>query len=520
MEPCLGSDSSDLGSLEQDSEYSLKRGTASSVYTMDSEAPYSENFSATLTKLTVQERLNVLINKAYTRLRSRKDINQPLVYGEKDLSPALQKLYGNGKLTVLMEAAAKGNLDAAVWMLEHGALVDIATDKESTALHFASLAGHPPLVQLFIDNQADVDVLNRDGGSPLLYALDIKNEDVVRQLVKADADPHLLSIERDTTPFIHAARTGELRFVQLLLDDEGFVDVADQKKRTALSWATEGGHNEVFRYLLEHGANPLITMPSGVSLFVYAYEGKKWFMIDHLLSRNPDFMGKTFNPIPALLDGQKTLLDRMTTEGAQIKDYEKSLSEALEESAKSGDQPEFLRLFDGGANPDQTINWCDRVTCMAKELAQVMRLNAPVHVLLGTISYHRGDDEYGRDYVRGGTTVELVADRLIVKYSRDNSGGSVISLEKGMDCSSDYYDSVLQKNRQECESPGYSRDGHLQERVANILKVYEYAKREFHESPYFTSSLLNPHKLWWIRYKGFGAISVDSISDPRWYMRS
>ena len=89
-----------------------------------------------------------------------------------------------------------GNIARVRQLLDDGANVDVRNHKGESALHCAAKAGFADIVALLIDRRAEVDAEDRQGATPLAFALRSTVKDktklhaVVRTLRAAGADPH------------------------------------------------------------------------------------------------------------------------------------------------------------------------------------------------------------------------------------------------------------------------------------------------------------------------------------------
>ena len=88
-------------------------------------------------------------------------------------------------------------------------------------LHWASWNGHLKVVQLLLEEVADIKAADKDGRTPLYSAL----------------------------------WNGHLEIVQLLLEKGADVNAADKNGSTPLHRASESGHLEIVRLLLKEGAD-------------------------------------------------------------------------------------------------------------------------------------------------------------------------------------------------------------------------------------------------------------------------
>lgn len=89
--------------------------------------------------------------------------------------------------TALMHAAWKGRIEAARWLLAHGARVD-SESMQWTALHYAVFAGHSDIAALLLEKGADLNARTPNGSSVLMMAVYEGHEDVARWLLARGAD--------------------------------------------------------------------------------------------------------------------------------------------------------------------------------------------------------------------------------------------------------------------------------------------------------------------------------------------
>jgi ankyrin repeat protein len=147
-------------------------------------------------------------------------------------------------VTPLMLASRGGRVEVVSWLLSKGAPVNRASAGSRTPLWFASDGGHVPVVRLLLEK----------GGDPTL----------------ADEWGHV--------PLFRACVGGHLETVRCLLahpSAAALVNNRDKLGRTALLMASEAGHVEVLKALLEKGADPKIATIYGVSPIGIAHVRKR-----------------------------------------------------------------------------------------------------------------------------------------------------------------------------------------------------------------------------------------------------
>jgi uncharacterized protein len=202
----------------------------------------------------------------------------------------------------LSHAARSGHLEMVDLLLARGAPIDARNLAGATALYFAAEAGHPSIAQRLIERGADVKLAGRSGISPIAAAAYAGNDEIVAALLARDADERIPD-ETGKPPIVYAAagarldvvkrllarnidvnarypndltvlmwasgpdqqapETQAIKVVSFLLDAGAHVDDRDDRGRTALMIAAEGGHAEIANVLLARGADPSLKDKAG-----------------------------------------------------------------------------------------------------------------------------------------------------------------------------------------------------------------------------------------------------------------
>jgi ankyrin repeat protein len=183
-----------------------------------------------------------------------------------------------GGLTALVFAARQGSIESATALIDAGADINQGDADGNNPLLIAILNNHDELAQILIDKGADVNAVNKDGRSPLFTAVDahdvdwsdrplvketdkVSSFDVIKSLIdhKANVNVQLTAVSiikkaaQDSadrtlsigaTPFMRAARSGDVELMRLLLDHGADPKLANKDGVTALIVAAGAGYTD------------------------------------------------------------------------------------------------------------------------------------------------------------------------------------------------------------------------------------------------------------------------------------
>ncbi|CAG0908586.1 unnamed protein product, partial [Cyprideis torosa] len=107
---------------------------------------------------------------------------------------------------------------------------------------------------LLVKGAADPNISNSDEQSPLHQA---QSEEMVDLLIKYQAEVNVRDVQGET-PLFAASRLGRVSVLKKLLLNKGDPDVRDYSLQTPLLVASQNGHLCVVQVLLENGVNPNI----------------------------------------------------------------------------------------------------------------------------------------------------------------------------------------------------------------------------------------------------------------------
>lgn len=166
--------------------------------------------------------------------------------------------YSNGQevpenIKGLHLAAYFGNLaETQILLLKNDP--DLMDGDHRTALSYAACNGHSAVVELLLENGANIDSRDCLFTTPLSYACQEGHTNIAGILIDNHVQVDSEDVE-DRTPLSHAAEAGYAAILQLLLDNNAEVDSKDDEGQTPLLIAVGEGHMDIVHLLLTHGAD-------------------------------------------------------------------------------------------------------------------------------------------------------------------------------------------------------------------------------------------------------------------------
>ncbi|XP_052103269.1 uncharacterized protein LOC127736725 [Mytilus californianus] len=169
-------------------------------------------------------------------------------------SADVNKCNNNG-VSPLSIASQNGHVDLVIELLQHSADVNKCNNDGVSPLSIASQNGHVDLVIELLQHSADVNKCNNDGVSPLSIASQNGHVDVVKELLQHSADVNKCSNDGHP-PLQIACYNNWKEVVHVLLQcDDVDINLCDDDGCSSLYWASQKGHVNVVKELLQHSAD-------------------------------------------------------------------------------------------------------------------------------------------------------------------------------------------------------------------------------------------------------------------------
>jgi len=219
---------------------------------------------------------------------------------------------GRDGMTLLHCAAARGNQDDVVELLNAGAKLDVPDNSKRTPLHWAAYNGHPNVVKFFLTQGASTAEREAEERTALHLAIIGRSLDTIRLLIsKSDKEAQ---DKTGMTALALAASQGHDASIRLLLEHGVDMEAKSSDGQTTLHWAVANGHETVTRLLLDRGANHNATSSDGrTALHMAAANGHE--VVTRLL-----LLEYGFNPYATSSDG-RTALHCAAANGHEVVTY-------------------------------------------------------------------------------------------------------------------------------------------------------------------------------------------------------
>jgi uncharacterized protein len=163
-------------------------------------------------------------------------------------------------LPAILLSASRQQVKIVEALVKSGADINKkGTDKKqkifnSSALIAASANGNFDIVKTLLEANADKNITDDTGLTPLMSAAYMGNDNVVELLIQKGASIEQKD-EQGYTALMFASNAGKINSVKILLDNKANVNAKDKDNSTPIMFASQHGFNDVVKLLLSHGAD-------------------------------------------------------------------------------------------------------------------------------------------------------------------------------------------------------------------------------------------------------------------------
>ena len=269
--------------------------------------------------------------------------------------------------------AAGNGFDAVVKLLVKGAAISLKRLKLSfrkrakvdledrdgrTPLSYAVWNGNVAVVKLLIRAGARADREDRIRGTPLSYAICGGDEEVIKLLLKKGTQVGVGSEDSISKKLLHsAANNGHRGVVKLLLEKGADVEARDRYGQTLLGAAAKNGHRGVVELLLEKGADIEARDTDGQTPLRWAAWGDHKDIVRLLLEKGADIEARnTYGQTPLLWAaeyGYEGIVRLLLEKGVDIEARDTDGQTPLRWAAW-GDHKDIVRLLlENGADREE-----------------------------------------------------------------------------------------------------------------------------------------------------------------------
>lgn len=252
--------------------------------------------------------------------------------------------------------------------LEDLELFGLRNGATAQQIHLATMEGDIPMVIELLDAGVEIDSIDENGRTPLLYAAEHGNLQLVDILIEKGANVE--ASWKGWTPLSASASNGHLETVQSLLTHgvqinlQGLNDSTIENYVIPLYVASQHGHTEVVQLLLNNGAVARVTLETGhTPLHTAAFRGHPK-IVEVLIRAGAEIDGKIVSgkdlgmtPLHyASIQGSPRSISALLNAGADIDNGESEGLTALHLATAFGNYEAMELLLSEGATVDDSEN--------------------------------------------------------------------------------------------------------------------------------------------------------------------
>ncbi|KAF7625823.1 NACHT and ankyrin domain protein [Aspergillus flavus] len=261
-------------------------------------------------------------------------------------------------ITPLHCAAHRGHEEMVELLLDNKANINATCRDGSTAIHLAAEQGQRRIMRLLLMRRANSRTANRQGLTALQMAVGTAyDESTVPLLIKSRSDMDAQNATTGNSMLHVAVEQRRIRIILFLLERGASTDVFNKQGLNPLQLAAKTDNREALSLLLERGAKVEACSPFGSRPSHIAASQGNWVIFDLLLISGADINAWDNNG-EALLHGQArrasstAVAAHLLGQGANIEARTSQGYTPLQCAAMSGNKKMFFFLVEKGAKVD------------------------------------------------------------------------------------------------------------------------------------------------------------------------
>jgi len=227
---------------------------------------------------------------------------------------------------LLHDAASIGNVPFAQQLIQKGANPNVLDKNGNSPLHWAVFYRKQEMICLLVKYGADLNLQNYDGESPLHWGCSAEGSAALAAgLISLGAWPHIQDVSGQT-PLHYASAIGDLQTMVVLLRAGAPINVEDDEGDSPLHWATRENQSLAVRLLQQAGASGKLQNEDGETALHLAVELNEESLVSQLLqnsSRDQSSLnlldGEGCSPLHlAVVQGNVSIAQLLINSGADV----------------------------------------------------------------------------------------------------------------------------------------------------------------------------------------------------------
>lgn len=259
-----------------------------------------------------------LVKALLSILNPRRDILDHML--DKDLISNFRNEQGE---SILHLAIREGDEFLVQLLINNGANINNPDNNGTTPLMYAIYLNYTNMVIALLDHGAKIELKDKDGSTALHYASDRNRKDLVELLLDRGADINAVR-EDGLTPLSIASLKGSQSVIRLLIEKGADLEIKHKNGQTALNLALKNGFGDIAEILIEKGADIHTIDSYGNNILYVAAYGGCYDIVKFLLEQkgfDPDLQNKKTLQTPlfsAADQGHVKVMELLIEKGAKV----------------------------------------------------------------------------------------------------------------------------------------------------------------------------------------------------------